>query len=509
MKTTAILFLAYLALCVQCSVPENKSTKKEISTQPIKVGVFDGHGGAQTCIWETVAAIRLDPEMEVCTITTADIANNVLDSIDAIIIPGGSGKSQYLNLGTLNQQRIKDFIAKGKGAVGICAGAYLFSNTPDYTCIQLNGQQAIDIEHDNRGHGLAKFTLCEEGKKIFPELADRDTSFVIYYEGPVFINNPADTIQSNTLAIMESDVHEEGNAPANMTNGKPFFVANNYGKGRVFSSIAHPEGTPGMMWMIPRMVRWTLNKPFIPYQSSAVRPDLFNHESLMATDDLKQEEKAFQILLSGESEQKVAALDWLEAHHSWDAKRWVQGLLYDASPAVRIRAAPANMTNGKPFFVANNYGKGRVFSSIAHPEGTPGMMWMIPRMVRWTLNKPFIPYQSSAVRPDLFNHESLMATDDLKQEEKAFQILLSGESEQKVAALDWLEAHHSWDAKRWVQGLLYDASPAVRIRAARYIADTHYLPFLPNLQAAYRTETDKATQEELKTQLEKLTALLP
>ena len=37
MKTTAILYLAYLALCVQCSVPENKSTKKEISTQPIKV----------------------------------------------------------------------------------------------------------------------------------------------------------------------------------------------------------------------------------------------------------------------------------------------------------------------------------------------------------------------------------------------------------------------------------------------------------------------------------------
>ena len=82
------------------------------------MGVFDGHGGAQTCIWETVAAIRLDPEMEVCTITTADIANNVLDSIDAIIIPGGSGKSQYLNLGTLNQQRIKDFIAKGKGLSG-------------------------------------------------------------------------------------------------------------------------------------------------------------------------------------------------------------------------------------------------------------------------------------------------------------------------------------------------------------------------------------------------------
>ena len=35
------------------------------------------------------------------------------------------------------------------------------------------------------------------------------------------------------------------------------------------------------------------------------------------------------------------------------------------------------MTNNKPFFITNQYGKGRVFSCIAHPEATPGMMWMI------------------------------------------------------------------------------------------------------------------------------------
>ena len=89
----------------------------------------------------------------------------MLDSIDAIIIPGEEvAKSQYLNLVTLNQQRIKDFIAKGKeGCRGICAGAYLFSNTPDYTCIQLNGQQAIDIEHDNRGHGISEIHLMRGG----------------------------------------------------------------------------------------------------------------------------------------------------------------------------------------------------------------------------------------------------------------------------------------------------------------------------------------------------------
>ncbi len=85
------------------------------------------------------------------------------------------------------------------------------------------GAQAIDIEHDNRGHGISKFTLTDEGKKIFPEIAKRDTLFVMYYEGPVFIKKENDTISYETLAIMESDVHEEGNAPKNMTNNKPFF----------------------------------------------------------------------------------------------------------------------------------------------------------------------------------------------------------------------------------------------------------------------------------------------
>lgn len=339
MKRFHLLLALCPALCIQCTTPGNQTTAPAEVSKPVTVGVFDGFGGAQTCIWETVAAVKLDPEMNVRTITSADIANNVLDSIDAIIIPGGGGKSQYMNLGSANQQRIKDFVAKGHGAVGICAGAYLFSSTPGYTCLSLNGEQAIDIEHDNRGHGLSKFTLTEEGKKLFPEIANRDTSYVIYYEGPVFVKNTADSIQNTTLAIMESDVHEEGNAPANMTNGKPFFLTNTYGKGRVFSSIAHPEATPGMMWMIPRMVRWTLGMPIVSYNEAAVQPALFNRELLMTVADLKHESSLFLTLAQGDAAQKLEALDWLEAHHSWDAKRWVQGLVYDASPEVRVRAA--------------------------------------------------------------------------------------------------------------------------------------------------------------------------
>ena len=305
----------------------------------VRVGVFQGNGGAQTCIWETIASIQLDPDMMVRTITTGDIANGVLRDLDVIIIPGGEGATQYMNLGEENMERIRNFIRSGKGAVGICAGAYLFTDTPEYACMHINGGKAIDIEHDNRGHGISAFSLTAEGKKLFPELAKRDKSYVMYYEGPVLVKSDCIPLPYTTMAIMETDVHEEGNAPANMTNNRPFFIANEYGKGRVFSSISHPEATPGMMWMIPRMVRWTLRMPVVAYSKRVVNPYLYNREILMTKDDLRKERGYYRTFLYGLPNEKIAALDWLQACRSWDAKRWVQGLLFDNSPAVRERAA--------------------------------------------------------------------------------------------------------------------------------------------------------------------------
>lgn len=81
----------------------------------VRVGVFQGNGGAQTCIWETIASIQLDPDMTVRTITTGDIANGALSDLDAIIIPGGEGATQYMNLGEENMERIRNFIRSGKG----------------------------------------------------------------------------------------------------------------------------------------------------------------------------------------------------------------------------------------------------------------------------------------------------------------------------------------------------------------------------------------------------------
>ena len=336
MKHLIKLLLALALLSYSCT--KNPAEVKNNSNGKIKVAVFEGHGGSQTCVWEAVEAIKIDKEMDVSTINTSDIANGALESFDAIIIPGGGGSRQYLNLGHENHNRIRTFIENGGGALGICAGAYFFSNTPGYASIAINGSEAIDIEHDNRGHGLAKFTLSDQGKQLFPEIASRDTSFVMYYEGPVLIN-ASDTINYTTFATMESDVHEEGGAPSNMTNAKPFFTGNNYGKGRVFSTIAHPEATPGMRWLIPRMVRWTLGLEYIKYSDNAVRPTLFEKEVLYSVDMLERESAYFNTFLYGTADEKIEALNWLEETVSWSTKRWVQGLLFDSSATVRARAA--------------------------------------------------------------------------------------------------------------------------------------------------------------------------
>ena len=66
---------------------------------------------------------------------------------------------------------VRDFVlSKGKGAVGLCAGAYLLSDTPDYACLHLCPMKAIDREHDERGHGFINFKPTPEGLDFFPEL---------------------------------------------------------------------------------------------------------------------------------------------------------------------------------------------------------------------------------------------------------------------------------------------------------------------------------------------------
>lgn len=328
---------AVLLLCT-CSSPKVAQETSDKRDQRLAIGVLEAYGGATTCIREATGAIALDGGMHAIKLSPNHIAETLQD-LDVLIIPGGSGSRQYLDLGDGNRQIIRRWIEDGGTMIGICAGAYLLSNTPEYACMGLSGARAIDIEHDHRGHGIVKVTLNDEGRRAFPRLSEQDTLFLMYYEGPVLVPSADEQApRYQTLATMQSDVHIIVGTPREMTNNRPFLIETKVGKGSVYSIVGHPEATPGMQWMIPDLIRYALGLERIDY-GKAVATDLFGQEILASQEITDREEHIIKELTLGTAEQKIAAIEYLSAVCSWDGKSWVRGLLYDAEPAVRLAAA--------------------------------------------------------------------------------------------------------------------------------------------------------------------------
>lgn len=307
--------------------------------QSLKVGVFSKYGVCQYCVIDVFESLRIDGGIAPQTITAAEIMDGVLDDLDVVIFPGGSGRIETANLGELGQQKIIDFVKiQGGGVVGICAGAYALTETPNYPSLSLSGGEAIDMEHDSRGHGLAKFSLTPAGEKIFPELAGREISYAQYYEGPVLIPAEKSAYKYKELATMLSDVHVVESAPADMTNNRPFIIITEVDKGRTVSVVGHPESTPGMRWMVPRLARLVAGKELIPYGDHVVRPALFDREILFTAEQTRLEKQAKKNLLKT-SEDKIKAMEDIVHMAAWLAKRWVPPMVRDKDFAVRLRAA--------------------------------------------------------------------------------------------------------------------------------------------------------------------------
>jgi len=328
-----IICISILSACTQIKTSENNNI--------IRVGIFDTNGDSPGCIVDAYEALRIDVEIKPEIISAATIMSDDILDFDLILFPGGSGKAETSRLGDLGQDRIKELVSEhGKSVIGICAGAYILTQTEGYPSLDLSGMQATDIEHDHRGHGIVKFNLTEKGNEIFPELANRELSYMQYYEGPVLIPVENAKYNAQSLATMLSDVHTVEGTPSNMTNNKAFIITSKVGKGNTASFVGHPENTPGMRWMVPRMVRHLLNKELISYSTKVVRPEVYKNEILF-TNDLLEEQGRFYEQLWGNEEEKIEAVKGLVNISAWSAKKWIVGLLRDSSAEVRKTTAVA------------------------------------------------------------------------------------------------------------------------------------------------------------------------
>ena len=338
MKTFIKIVFLFLVISVISCNNQEKTSVKTIDNTKIKVGVFDGNGAGAISVIETIEALKIDKEIHAFPISASDIISGKLQELDALIFPGGSGSKQLNNLGKKGKELVHNFIKEdGKGVLGICAGAYMLCSTEGYASLQIADIKHIDRAHYARGKGLVQFRLNVEGEKIFPELKGKN-QFAQYYDGPIMV--PLQTNKEfNELGNYITDIHPNKGTPKGLTPGTTFIYNEKIGKGRIFAVAGHPESTPGMRWMIPRMARWITNNELVSYDIKWIDPARYTVPILYDSERKKFEKKTWWELFNNDENIQLAAMDTLHLMRSRPAVRWNIGLLRDTNPKIRAHAA--------------------------------------------------------------------------------------------------------------------------------------------------------------------------
>src|SRR4051794_6360903 len=118
-----IMKRSYLLLALLWLVPAANAQ------EPIRVAVYDDAGVSKN-LDALLQVLARHPDLRVKHVKAADIRAGVLSDIDVLLHPGGSGGGQGKALEDGGRDKVRDFVQKGGGYVGICAGAYLA--TRDY-----------------------------------------------------------------------------------------------------------------------------------------------------------------------------------------------------------------------------------------------------------------------------------------------------------------------------------------------------------------------------------------
>ena len=329
----AIIVLVVLVGLSGCKDESNKRTyfrKLERSRETMAVGIYKTINPNPVNIANIIEALKIDGDIVAVTLTEEDILRSELENIDVLMFPG-------LDLEELNDSAnaqvvevIRKFaIERGKGIIGICGGNNIFSKL-DNDCETLNmlGIKNIQMRKSNRTPGIIKVDLSNSGSDIFPEMNDSLGAFIDYHGDLVFV---VDSNSNPDLKNIVHHVYEE--------NTQPLFVTLNMGKGKVFLAASHPESTPGMRWMLPRMVRWVMGRELVAYNNLVTQPEYFKNEILYNKEYTNRFEYLINQLDERRKKDRLLALDELQNKYPWFAAEKVRQMLSDNNAEVRLRVA--------------------------------------------------------------------------------------------------------------------------------------------------------------------------
>jgi glutamine amidotransferase-like uncharacterized protein len=250
----AFFLLPWLACCLGSlahAEPAPSATK-------LKVILYNDKGAFGKGVPRITELLGRSPDIEVVKLNAEQLRTQDWSDARVVIFSGGSGSEQSKTIGSAGGQKVRAFVEKGGGYIGICGGAYLACEGFSW------GLKVLDAKTVSkkwkRGEGSVSIEFTDKGRQIlgFPASESRN---IRYANGPIYCAANIEAIPDfEPLAFFRTELAENGSPKGAMVN-TPAMVAAPFGKGRVLCSSPHPEQTDGLEGWIEKAVRWVAGSP--------------------------------------------------------------------------------------------------------------------------------------------------------------------------------------------------------------------------------------------------------
>jgi glutamine amidotransferase-like uncharacterized protein len=229
----------------------------------INVAVYDSAGASSKGIANLSHILNQSNGISVVQVGPLDLNAELLKPFDVVLFPGGSGSKQGRAIGEAGREVVRNFVKRGNGIVGICAGAFLCSSHYDWSLRVINTavfNKTVEIPGVGRKsmwyRGTTQEVQMELEGSAATILGKSGDVKVRYHNGPIIsVGKATDLPKYTTLAWFRSEVSRYEPQKGTMIN-TPAIVVADFGEGRVLSVSPHPEATPGLESMIVNGVRW-------------------------------------------------------------------------------------------------------------------------------------------------------------------------------------------------------------------------------------------------------------
>lgn len=221
----------------------------------MRVGVVRGRGVDDTSASEITACIERFGDIGLRNVDLHRLQLDELMQLGTVVIPGGMAKTQASELGSVGRDVIREFVGRGGGYVGICAGAFLATkDRADYLGI-LDAQvreEVVPVEGwgevslRRRPAGAVSLTMTKAGVAMCGPSPNGQP--VWYSGGPIFQVSAGHHARGIiTLATYGSETFALNVQQGTMI-GTPAMLKCRWGRGQVIAISPHLELSGSDEW---------------------------------------------------------------------------------------------------------------------------------------------------------------------------------------------------------------------------------------------------------------------